>query len=217
MANKQTDPIPILGAATRPTGQRQQSSNDRISIAPRARAGAVTTVTFVIVAVGIALVLVASTGNSNLTEVGDAGGTALVIDDPAPEGDVEESALTVPPDGSDAGQRDEDTSTDPGPTSEVSIQVANSTSVDGAAGSQTDALKPGGYILLTPANYVSGALAETKIHHQPGYFLHARQLAETLGIDPDTSVFTMPVSPTADVPDFADPNLLVILGTDVTG
>ncbi|MCP4961860.1 MAG: LytR C-terminal domain-containing protein [Actinomycetia bacterium] len=107
---------------------------------------------------------------------------------------------------------------EPLPHAQVRVQVVNTTTVSGAAGTRTDALKPLGYQTLKPTNSASdaGTLALTKIHHASGYLLEAGRLAAELGLE-DDSVFAMPDAPEALATEYEDPHLLVLLGTDLAG
>ncbi len=98
---------------------------------------------------------------------------------------------------------------------EVKVQVANTTKTAGAASRISDQLKAKGYNVLTATNYTAGALARTKIHHRQGYFLEAREVATALGLDPDNDVFIMPAAPEASIQQWEDPDVLVLVGSDL--
>ncbi|WP_419921863.1 LytR C-terminal domain-containing protein [Candidatus Poriferisodalis sp.] len=102
----------------------------------------------------------------------------------------------------------------PRQVSEVSVQVANSTTVRGAAGRVTDRFKALSYITKSPTNYVGTPLDRTRIYHQPGSLLEARVIAEVLKLDPDNDVFPM-LQDTAAVQEFETPDILIALGTDL--
>ena len=102
----------------------------------------------------------------------------------------------------------------PRPASEVSIQVANSTTVRGAAGRLTDRFKTLSYITKSPTNYLGTPLERTRIYYQPGSLLEARAIAGVLQLDADNDVFTM-LADTAAVQSFDAPHVLVTLGTDL--
>ncbi len=104
---------------------------------------------------------------------------------------------------------------DPRPNSVVSVQVVNTTRTGGAAGRMTDTLKAQGYVTLTPATDTGGVQAITKIHHIGGYLLEAQKMAELLGLDPAASVFSMPANPGATIDNYLDPQVLVLLGSDL--
>lgn len=101
------------------------------------------------------------------------------------------------------------------PPNVVMVQVVNTTKISGAAGKATDTLKTQGYNTLGAATDDGGLLTDTKIHHIGGYLLEAQAIATVLGLDPETSVFSMPADPGADVDNYADPQVLVRLGTDL--
>ena len=102
----------------------------------------------------------------------------------------------------------------PRPASEVSVQVANSTAVRGAAGRLTDRFKTLSYITNTPTNYAGTPLDSTIIYYKPGALLEARAIAGVLELDPDDDVRQMPAD-TSAVQDFESPDVLVALGTDI--
>lgn len=104
---------------------------------------------------------------------------------------------------------------EPRPNSVVSVQVANTTRVGGAAGRMTDTLKAQGYVTLTAVTDTGGVQAITKIHHVGGYLLEAQKMAGLLSLDPEASVFSMPSNPGATISDYAEPNILVLLGSEL--
>ena len=102
----------------------------------------------------------------------------------------------------------------PRQVSEVSVQVANSTTVRGAAGRVNDRFKALSYVTKSPTNYVGTPLDRTRIYHQPGSLLEARVIAEVLKLDPDNDVFPM-LQDTSAVQTFETPDILIALGTDL--
>ena len=102
----------------------------------------------------------------------------------------------------------------PRPAAEVSIQVANSTTVRGAAGRLTDRFKTLSYITKSPTNYLGTPLERTRLYYQPGSLLEARAIAGVLELDADNDVFTM-LADTSAVQSFETPDVLVTLGTDL--
>ncbi len=102
----------------------------------------------------------------------------------------------------------------PRAASEVSVQVANSTAVRGAATRLTDRFKTLSYITNTPTNYAGTPLDSTIIYYKPGALLEARAIAGVLELDPDDDVRQMPAD-TSAVQDFESPDVLVALGTDI--
>lgn len=102
----------------------------------------------------------------------------------------------------------------PRPAAEVSVQVANSTTVRGAAGRLTDRFKTLSYITKTPTNYVGTPLDRTRIYYQPGSLLEARAIAGVLELDADNDVFPM-LADTSAVQGFETPDVLLALGTDL--
>jgi len=97
----------------------------------------------------------------------------------------------------------------------VSVQVANTTTTGGAAGRQTDAFKEGGYTVKKATNWTEGVLSKTKIHYIDGFLPEARALAVFVGLDPNDDVFQMPATPEAKIGEFQDPDILVLLGSDL--
>ncbi|WP_419933156.1 LytR C-terminal domain-containing protein [Candidatus Poriferisodalis sp.] len=102
----------------------------------------------------------------------------------------------------------------PRPAAEVSVQVANSTTVRGAAGRLTDRFKTLSYITKTPTNYVGTPLDRTRVYYQPGSLLEARAIAGVLELDADNDVFPM-LADTSAVQGFETPDVLLALGTDL--
>ncbi len=102
----------------------------------------------------------------------------------------------------------------PRPAAEVSVQVANSTTVRGAAGRLTDRFKTLSYITKTPTNYVGTPIDRTRIYYQPGSLLEARAIAGVLELDADNDVFPM-LADTSAVQGFETPDVLLALGTDL--
>ena len=140
------------------------------------------------------------------TGVSDAGGTgSATVTTVAPTVTAEPSTETTSA-GAEPFQ--------PRPASEVSVQVANSTAVRGAAGRLTDRFKTLSYITNTPTNYAGTPLDSTIIYYKPGALLEARAIAGVLELDPDDDVRQMPAD-TSAVQDFESPDVLVALGTDI--
>lgn len=102
----------------------------------------------------------------------------------------------------------------PRQAAEVSVQVANSTTVRGAAGRTTDRFKAANYITKKPTNYDGTPLDRTRVYHQPGSLLEARVIAGVLNLDADNDVFPM-LQDTSAVQDFETPDVLIALGTDI--
>ena len=102
----------------------------------------------------------------------------------------------------------------PRAAAEVSVQVANSTTVRGAAGRLTDRFKTLSYITKTPTNYVGTPLDRTRLYYEPGSLLEARAIAGVLELDADNDVFPM-LADTSAVQGFETPHVLVALGNDL--
>lgn len=99
------------------------------------------------------------------------------------------------------------------PNEEVSIQVANSTSVRGAAGQKSDFLKTKGFLMKTPINMKGTALDRTRVHHQPGSIIEAQNIALLLGLDDQNDVYKMPTDLSA-YDGIDEPDVLIALGID---
>ncbi|MDG2024141.1 MAG: LytR C-terminal domain-containing protein [Actinomycetota bacterium] len=99
------------------------------------------------------------------------------------------------------------------PNEEVSVQVANSTTVRGAAGQKTDFLKTKGFIIKTPINMKGTALDRTRVHHQPGSIIEAQNIALLLGLDDQNDVYKMPTDLSA-YDGYDEPHVLIALGID---
>jgi len=101
------------------------------------------------------------------------------------------------------------------PNSQISVQVANSTTVRGAAVRTTDILKTKGFVTQTPINMDGTPLDRTRVHYKPGNIIEAGNIAELLGLDAKNDVYKMP----QDVAAFGDKyekeaDVLVALGID---
>ncbi len=99
------------------------------------------------------------------------------------------------------------------PNAEVKIQVANSTTVRGAAGRITDSLKTKGFVTLTPINMKGTALDRTRVYYQPGSHIEAGNVALLLELDETNDVYRMPSDLSAYV-DVGEPHILIALGID---
>lgn len=99
----------------------------------------------------------------------------------------------------------------PRPPSQVKVLVANGSSVNGAAGTQTDQLEALGYVTATPTN-ASERVPASIVYYTAGFEAEARQLAETLGLA-DTAVQMLPA--VAPVDDLQLANVLLVIGPDL--
>lgn len=146
------------------------------------------------------------------TDTTAADDTTPTSEDPTPT-----TASTEP----DPATTDTTGTTSPGavfvarPPGEVMVQVVNTTRTGGAAGNATDTLKTQGFNTLSPSNDDGGLLTDTKVHHIGGYLLEAQAIATALGLDPETSVLSMPDNAGASISEFLDAPVLVRLGTDL--
>jgi len=198
----------------RPVGQ----SSENISVRRGARASALSALVLVVGAVAVALMLVATTADDGSAQSQPNDPDTTELQDPStPPADTssatDQGAQTENPQQPEAGT--EGAVVDSGSNGNVSVQVANTTSVNGAAATLTDRLKTQGYLTLNPTNASSGSLATTKIHYAAGMLLDALALAEFLQLDGETSVFVMPTDPATDVANYLDPSILVLIGSDL--
>ena len=124
-------------------------------------------------------------------------------------------ATSVPDEGAQADGSDAGTMVgfEGRPNNEVSIQVANSTSVRGAAGRVTDTLKTKGFITKTPINMKSTPLDRTRVYYQPGSIIEAGNIASLLGLDPDNDVYKLPTDLSA-FDGVEEAHILIALGID---
>ena len=126
-------------------------------------------------------------------------------------------ATSTPEDGSTEDDADAGTMVgfEGRPNSQVSVQVANSTTVRGAAGRTTDILKTKGFVTQTPINMTGTPLDRTRVHYNPGNIIEAGNIAELLGLDAKNDVYKMPQDVAALGDKFEkDVDVLVALGID---
>lgn len=97
----------------------------------------------------------------------------------------------------------------------VTVQVVNTTRVGGAAGRMTNTITNQGYDTLDPATASSGTQTETKILYINGYLLEAQALADVLQLDAATSVDSIPANIGTTIDNFLEPQILVLLGSDL--
>lgn len=102
----------------------------------------------------------------------------------------------------------------PRPASEVTVQVANSTRVSGAAGRLTDRLKALNYVTGSPTNMSGVPLDTTRVFYQSGSLLEAQRVAEVLELDRDEDVAKI-FTDTSSISNFETPDVLVALGLDL--
>ncbi len=157
---------------------------------------------------GIALVVVALVIGVILLRDDDAATTAVAVGTDTP---------VVDDDGGDGGDGTDTSSTTtttaaPRPPSQVKVLVANGSSVNGAAGTQTDELEALGYVTATPGN--AERVPATVIYYTAGFEPEARALATQLGLA-ETAVAMLPA--VAPVDDLQLSNLLLVLGPDLAG
>jgi hypothetical protein len=98
------------------------------------------------------------------------------------------------------------------PPAEVTVLVANGTSVKGAAGQYKDQLAAKGYQTVTPVDTRTKPLP-SGVFFIAGYEAEANALALT--IDPAPPVQAMPAEP--PVADLGAAQILVVVGADLTG
>lgn len=149
-------------------------------------------------------VLLLRDDDSSATQVSVGTDTPASVDDGDGDGagdggDVSDTSSTTP------------TTEAARPPAEVKVLVANGSSVNGAAGTQTDELEALGYVTATPTNAAERVPA-TIVYYTAGFEPEARQLAGALGLA-DTAVAKLPA--VAPVDDLQLSNLLVVLGPDL--
>ena len=98
------------------------------------------------------------------------------------------------------------------PKSQVSVQVANGTTVSGLAGTYTTKLQLLGWNTLPRLN--GPAQTATVIYYHPGYLWAAQEIATEIPV-PATAV--KPIGTAAPVPGATGDNIVVILGPDAAG
>ena len=144
-------------------------------------------------------------------------GFALLRDSDSAATDVavgaEDNPIQAGDDGTDSSSTTSSTTAAPRAPAEVKVLVANGTNVDGAAGTQTDALEALGYVTADPTTTPEKVTA-TVVYYTVGYQAEAEALAEALGVDP-ASVQTLPTP--APVPDLQLSQILVVIGPDLAG
>lgn len=147
-------------------------------------------------------VLLLRDDDSSATQVAVGTDTPASVDDgdgQGDDGDVSDTSSTTP------------TTEAARPPAEVKVLVANGSSVNGAAGTQTDELEALGYVTATPTNAAERVPA-TIVYYTAGFEPEARRLAESLGLA-GTAVAKLPA--VAPVDDLQLSNLLVVLGPDL--
>ncbi|MDZ7675512.1 MAG: LytR C-terminal domain-containing protein [Acidimicrobiales bacterium] len=93
---------------------------------------------------------------------------------------------------------------------EVKVLVANGSSVNGAAGTQTTELEALGYVTANPTN--AERVTATVVYFTEGYQPEAEALAEAIGASADA---VQPLPTPAPVDDMQLSNVLVVLGPDL--
>jgi hypothetical protein len=143
-----------------------------------------------------------------LGEASESTGTTTPSDNSSEEDSEDTTATTIA-----AANSDDMNGFEPRANNLVSIQVANSTSVRGAAGKINHQFKTLGYITTTPTNLLGAAHDRTRISYVSGSILEAQKIAEELGLDPKNDVFRMPAD-TAAFATYAEPDVMISLGID---
>jgi len=142
--------------------------------------------------------------------------TAAVDSTPTSEDPTDTTATTTDPVTTDTtGTTSPGAVFEPRPPNVVMVQVVNTTRTGGAAGKVSDTLNTQGYNMLGAANDDGGLLTDTNVYHIGGYLLEAQAIATVLGLDPETSVLSMPDNVSTSIDDFLDPQVLVRVGTDL--
>jgi hypothetical protein len=137
-------------------------------------------------------------------------------DEPGDEGDGN---------GDDAGDAEGDEPAQPElrAPSEVTVRVANTTGVGGAAGTLSTQVETNGYAIAEATDSAERDRAETVIYYRDGYEAEARALADAIAPEgTSVQVEAAPADPPMDR-DNAEPlltdetHLLVLLGADLAG
>jgi hypothetical protein len=123
-----------------------------------------------------------------------------------------DDADASPPTTAGGGDETTTTETPARPVGEVTVRVANSSGVQGAARAKTEELAFTGY-KTAPETNGPESLEATQVLYVEGFEAEARALAETLGAPAD-GVGPLPDPPPVDP---AGAQLVVLLGTDLAG
>ncbi len=192
---------------------------------PNNTAAAIRGVLLVLVAVVIGILLLQSSSDDDSadaqveTEPGDSVPTTTTAADtaatPAATSTSQATTATIaPPDPTTSTTAALVQGFTPRPASEVTVQVANSTQVGGAAGRLTDRLKALNYVTGAPTNMSGTPLDTTRVFYQSGSLLEAQQVAEVLGLDRDEDVAKI-FTDTSSISSYETPDVLVALGLDL--
>ncbi len=190
-------------------------------------AAAIRGLLLVLVAAAIGVLLLRSGGDDDTAAVDDqtttettvittdtsvAGGGTPTTDEPTDvDGSTDDGVTSTTLDDSSDNSID---GFQPRPPAEVSVQVANSTDVRGAASRVTDRLKVLGFVTLTPTDLRGTPLDRSKVHYMPGSLLEAQNIAGVLELDRQNDVFQM-FEDTSAVSVYEMPDVLVAIGTDL--
>ena len=103
------------------------------------------------------------------------------------------------------------------PIESFKIQVANNSGVAGSAGKITRELQQLGYVVQPALNVAPGTVkrARTGVFYLAGCESAARQVADTLGSDPEIGAMPSPVP--LETGTLNDACVLILLGTDIAG
>lgn len=197
-----------------------------MSAEPRSNntAAAIRGVLLVLVAVVVGILLLQSSNDDDSadaqveTEPGDSVPTSTTAGDtaaaPAVTSTSQATTATIAPPDPTTTTAPAVQGFTPRPASEVTVQVANSTQVGGAAGRLTDRLKALNYVTGTPTNMSGTPLDTTRVFYQSGSLLEAQQVAEVLSLDRDEDVAKI-FTDTSSISNFETPDVLVALGLDL--
>ncbi len=139
-------------------------------------------------------------------------GLVLLRDDGASTGQLAVGAADDPAvDTGDTTTTAPTTTTSPARApAEVKVLVANGSSVNGAAGSQTTELEALGYVTASPTN--AERVQQSVVYFTEGYQAEAEALAESIGLAPES---TAALPTPAPVGDMQQSNLLLVVGPDL--
>ncbi len=97
---------------------------------------------------------------------------------------------------------------------QITVRVANGTTVTGAAGRITSKLQAMGFNVVVPIDATVSDLSTTTIYYYTGFSVAGQGVAEILGLPASAA---KPLTASAPLPDIYPSDVNVVLGTDVAG
>ena len=95
---------------------------------------------------------------------------------------------------------------------QITVRVANGTTISGAAGKVTSKLKALGFNVVVPINATVGDLSTTTVYYYTGFSVAGQAVAQILGLP---SSDAKPYTSSAPLPSIYPSDVNVVLGTDV--